>query len=505
MKTMIEILAALLLAAPVCAQEVVDRSFSPVRPELADGLAPVFEPRLAALEARLAALTPGLYHPPQEVGVLLSDFKELGDQAYGAGVRGPLMDRILKSMEACDQRLDESLDKDGVVLEYALRGLDAEVRSFLGQAEAASADGSLEGALPALRERYLRRYHGQDGLLLAMYVSLYRGSTSAGYFGAQGSTRRSLDTKVNPAAKRMAALVPKVKRLEDLLGLDPTAEPSRPMERRIESPEESMERAKMMFVPERATLRALGDEIGVAVEAYKPRLPKGLSGVKEAAPPAPVILPAEQEAQRFFKTPRGLYEGGTALDDELADRRKGYEARKKGETARVGDPYGRARLVHRQQGQTCAVVAQQQVLQELGLLPKGSAWRAERLLAREAGPQNDYEVNGAPWESWGRLLTERGVLVRTRADAPNSELEAAVKTGKLVIVDVDAGLLWRSPRFSGGGHAVVVTGAEVGRKDGKVKGYYINDSGTGEAARFVSAELMLSSFRKRRGRFIAVQ
>ncbi|MCX5789503.1 MAG: hypothetical protein NTX64_13515 [Elusimicrobia bacterium] len=45
-----------------------------------------------------------------------------------------------------------------------------------------------------------------------------------------------------------------------------------------------------------------------------------------------------------------------------------------------------------------------------------------------------------------------------------------------------------------GGHAVYVTGAEADSK-GKIVGYYVNDTGTGEAERFVPRDQFMKSWK----------
>ncbi|MBI5200951.1 MAG: hypothetical protein HY925_05140 [Elusimicrobia bacterium] len=80
------------------------------------------------------------------------------------------------------------------------------------------------------------------------------------------------------------------------------------------------------------------------------------------------------------------------------------------------------------------------------------------------------------------LAIEKTLLPKARA-----EVLDVLKAGKPVIVSLDAATLWREPRPRGL-HAVTVTSAVMGPKDLPV-GYYINDTGSGEHARFVPLKL----------------
>ena len=71
---------------------------------------------------------------------------------------------------------------------------------------------------------------------------------------------------------------------------------------------------------------------------------------------------------------------------------------------------------------------------------------------------------------------------------------------------VNAGVLWSEPRVLGHGqanHAVTVTGIARDPFDGALQGFYVNDSGTGESGKFVSAHLMTTAF-ERTGGFCVV-
>lgn len=163
--------------------------------------------------------------------------------------------------------------------------------------------------------------------------------------------------------------------------------------------------------------------------------------------------------------------------------------RRLGLTSLVGDPAARAPLVHPQDaGDTCAIVAQQQILLAHGLLPKEDPVKQEQALAREAQARGFYFSSaGTPREFQGDLLVDRGLIVTKQVGAPLGTLDAAVRRGGMIIVSVDARFLWNKNTPEKLGHAVVVTGAEIERVGGKTLGYYINDSGVSAngAGRFV--------------------
>ena len=95
------------------------------------------------------------------------------------------------------------------------------------------------------------------------------------------------------------------------------------------------------------------------------------------------------------------------------------------------------------------------------------------------------------------ILTDYGVPARAERGQSTEQLALAVQRGHGVIVMVNAGVLWSEPRVLGHGqanHAVTVTGIARDRFDGALQGFYVNDSGTGESGKFVSAHLMTTAF-----------
>lgn len=172
---------------------------------------------------------------------------------------------------------------------------------------------------------------------------------------------------------------------------------------------------------------------------------------------------------------------------------------RKGEAAVGGEPDKWTRLVHQQDGGTCAVVAPQQMLQRWKVPiadAKGKAvpadkWDAGKLETRlyELSVDKGYWVGGTrqgggtDLDKVGDILGEFGLSPRELGGGKLSlpDIAAPLKKGEAVMVTVDAGMLWRQGSSVGGAHAVLVTGV-VEDKKGEVLAVYINDSGRLDAA-----------------------
>ncbi|MBI3549193.1 MAG: hypothetical protein HY078_09155 [Elusimicrobia bacterium] len=184
----------------------------------------------------------------------------------------------------------------------------------------------------------------------------------------------------------------------------------------------------------------------------------------------------------------------------------------------VGDPARRAALVHQQRAQACAVVAQQQMLIEYGLLPRGGDLvQQEEELHREArrkghyksgyflaNPNNGGIENGATSREYlGNLLSDRGLVVAKRGPASRAELDRALASGKMLMAEVDAGELWSSPSSHGFLHVIVVTGADLDAA-GRPVAVYVNDSGVNAGGRRMSREEFLRAWEPAGRRFVEV-
>jgi len=185
-----------------------------------------------------------------------------------------------------------------------------------------------------------------------------------------------------------------------------------------------------------------------------------------AAPVAPAIIAGDPS---FVDIARGLYSNDPL---KRADAR-----RRAGLSYTVGNPGGRAPLVHAQgYPDTCAIVAQQQVLVDRGLVPGNDPAGVEERLGRQA-VNRGFFLDGTPTAYSGSLLIEHGLIVTKSAGAPLDAMDSAVRRGGMVIAGVDARYLWGKTAPASLGHAILVTGVEIEHGSGKTVGYYINDSG----------------------------
>jgi hypothetical protein len=173
----------------------------------------------------------------------------------------------------------------------------------------------------------------------------------------------------------------------------------------------------------------------------------------------------------------------------------------------AGDPAGRAGLVHTQYGDdTCSIVSQQQILVSYGVIPRGACQTLEDRLRSEALASGFYK-EGTPSAYSGDLLLSHGLVITKLTAASPAQLEAAAKKGKMLLVGVDPGILWQDKDWLGAGHDVVITGVEYLGLNGKVLGYYINDSGTRPPSRgkFIPVGQFLKAWKKLDSQFIEVQ
>jgi hypothetical protein len=213
-------------------------------------------------------------------------------------------------------------------------------------------------------------------------------------------------------------------------------------------------------------------------------LPILASDLKSAAPPIP-RTEADRAQRNYFA--RGAAEGLARLKDDAAVAT--WHAF--GVTTTIGDPYAKAALVFHQDGQACAVASQAEALRARGVEV------AVDQLAREGyekGYYADYatasgdRAGGTPWQSANSLLNDHGVTSSNLTDATPAQLDQAIRSSPShdAIVYVYPKMFWNDPSAPDTAtHAVYLTGEEVD-SSGKVRGYYINDTGTNEGARFIS-------------------
>lgn len=108
-------------------------------------------------------------------------------------------------------------------------------------------------------------------------------------------------------------------------------------------------------------------------------------------------------------------------------------------------------------------------------------------------PAAPHRSGGTRPSQDARILGDYGVPSSVRCRQSMAQLAALVEQGHGVIIGVNCGVLWQNPDQVGDGrvnHAVTVTGVAVDPQSGGVQGFYVNDSGNGKSAGFISTVIM---------------
>jgi hypothetical protein len=143
----------------------------------------------------------------------------------------------------------------------------------------------------------------------------------------------------------------------------------------------------------------------------------------------------------------------------------------------------------------CGLLSVQDVLRQFGAdvteadMVEHAIWRGEC----SVDPAAPERSGGTTPSEDARILTEFGVPSQAESGLGLPELAALLEHGRGVIIGVNCGILWQAPDDVGNGgvnHAVTVTGVALDPQTRNIQGFYINDSGTGKSAEFVSAVLI---------------
>lgn len=207
------------------------------------------------------------------------------------------------------------------------------------------------------------------------------------------------------------------------------------------------------------------------------------------------------------KGPEGFWDTASRLSGRQGERKAIDAMRRLGMTRTVGRPGNYAPLVHEQEGDTCAVVTQQQVLTAYGLV-KGDKPKEMEVSLRDEAVSKGYFQHGTSPQYSGSLLVDHGMIIAKREDTKAADLDKVLLTGKPAIVGVDARHLWGMEDYDRPlGHSILVTGVEVSKVSGQILGYYYNDSGSAppKGGGFITAEKFRESFESRGGKFIEIQ
>lgn len=139
----------------------------------------------------------------------------------------------------------------------------------------------------------------------------------------------------------------------------------------------------------------------------------------------------------------------------------------------IGDPQSDAKFYKKQHGETCAIVAQEEIIHKLTGKDPG-----ENTLKQKAIERGWYEEEQGTYDkNLGKLLELNGIPIEQRWGATIDDLKHEIEQGNEVIVGVDAGLIWYNKKYKDKGHAVWVTALRTDPKDGRIVSVAMNDSG----------------------------
>ena len=165
-----------------------------------------------------------------------------------------------------------------------------------------------------------------------------------------------------------------------------------------------------------------------------------------------------------------------------------------------GDVAGLADLNHKQGDNpygfegTCGLCSCQDILNQFGVEV------TEADVVRHAVANGECYVSDDPAASGGttedgqaQILGDYGLPAHVEHGSSLEDLAMDIEQGRGVIIEANAGVLWNDAAYYENGqanHAVVVTGVARDPMTGAVEGFFINDSGTGESAKYVDAATM---------------
>jgi hypothetical protein len=92
-----------------------------------------------------------------------------------------------------------------------------------------------------------------------------------------------------------------------------------------------------------------------------------------------------------------------------------------------------------------------------------------------------------------KILTDHGVPAQVKSNSNLDELALDLEENKGVIMEANAGVLWNDPDYFDNGefnHAVTPIGFAKDIASGEIRGFYINDSGSGESGKFIDSNSM---------------
>jgi hypothetical protein len=216
--------------------------------------------------------------------------------------------------------------------------------------------------------------------------------------------------------------------------------------------------------------------------------PKKISDLNLAPPPVPSPIVLQKTVLDEAQRPNYRARGYAAAIRRLLDRTHLAVRRSMGRSTTVGDPRGKAPLIVRQRGPSCGVAAQYVALRARGLPVDIADLTKEGI---EKGYYSEFEMNsgrlagGTYADNNHKLLVDHGVAARVSYRTTPAQLVDSIRAQGDALVMMSSKRLWNDSSLpDGAGHVVYVSGAEVDAKNNPL-GFYINDTGIGESARFI--------------------
>jgi hypothetical protein len=142
----------------------------------------------------------------------------------------------------------------------------------------------------------------------------------------------------------------------------------------------------------------------------------------------------------------------------------------------------------------CGVESSRQIIIASGGSVDEDTLLSEAINNLEADDAADpLDRGGTTPETRTDILSRRGVASHREAQTM-SNITNAVAAGHGVITSHDPGALWNDPAYSGGGHAILVTGMEYDAS-GNLVNVLVNDTGNGRCMNSVPASQFENSLR----------
>lgn len=110
-----------------------------------------------------------------------------------------------------------------------------------------------------------------------------------------------------------------------------------------------------------------------------------------------------------------------------------------------------------------------------------------------------YKGGGTTELQQAKILTDYGVRADPEKIGSFERLAQYVGEGRGIIIEVNAGVLWKDSNYFERGqanHAIVVTSVAKDTRTGQIQGFFINDSGRGsqDSGRFIDVKTMQNAW-----------